>query len=146
MHVFIDTEFNSFKGRLISLALVAMDGRELYCQRPITAHEAHPWVAANVLPVIERASYAETVTALGLSHRIAEFLADYPSVHLVADWPEDVQHFCEALITGPGYRVATPPLTMEVRRDLDAESAVPHNALHDARAIRDQYLTLMGDT
>jgi len=30
----------------------------------------------------------------------------------------------------------TPPLTMEVLR-IDAESTLPHNALHDARGIRD---------
>lgn len=41
------------------------------------------------------------------------------------------------------------PLTIEIRRDLDAvASAVPHNALEDARAIRDHYLylTLMADS
>ncbi len=50
--VFIDCEFNSFKGALISMALVAMDGRELYCQVPIPRHSIHPWVAENVVPVI----------------------------------------------------------------------------------------------
>jgi hypothetical protein len=65
-------------------------------------------------------------------------------VHLVADWPEDIQHFCEALITAPGLRIDTPPLTMEIRRDLDAVSALPHNALEDARAIMRKHLELEG--
>jgi hypothetical protein len=34
-------------------------------------------------------------------------------------------------------RINTPPLTMEIRRDLDAVSEIPHNALADARAIKD---------
>jgi hypothetical protein len=61
---------------------------------------------------------------------------------LVADWPEDIQHFCELLITGPGLRLDTPPLTIEIRRDLDAVSALPHNALEDARAIKRKHLEL----
>jgi hypothetical protein len=64
------------------------------------------------------------------------FLKTYDSIHIVADWPEDIKHFCDALIIGPGIRIDTPPLTMEVRRDLDADSELPHNALADARAIR----------
>lgn len=142
MEVFIDCEFNSFKGSLISMALVAMDGRELYLAVPLY-ETTHPWVAENVLPVIGDVYCCSDRAELAA--RIAGFLRPYADVHVIADWPEDIQHFCEALITGPGYRVDTPPLTMEIRRDLDAESAVPHNALHDARGIRDQYLSLMAD-
>ena len=64
------------------------------------------------------------------------WLAQFDAVHIVADWPEDIAHFCKALITGPGYRLDTPPLTMEVLR-IDAGSELPHNALADARGIRD---------
>lgn len=142
MEVFIDCEFNSFKGALISMALVSMDGRELY--RAVPLHEPiHPWVQDNVVPVLGEVECCATRQAL--AYEIAAFLEPYTAVHVIADWPEDIQHFCESLITGPGERVGTPPLTMEIRRDIDAESAVPHNALHDARAIRDQYLSLMTD-
>jgi len=143
--VFIDCEFNSYQGALISMALVAMDGREMYCQVPIERDSIDPWVAANVVPVIGVDSDADMVGHGELPHRIAKFLAPYSAVHLVADWPDDVRFFCDYLITGPGERVDTPPLTMEIRRDLDADSAVPHNALHDARGIRDLYLSLMSD-
>jgi hypothetical protein len=61
---------------------------------------------------------------------------------IIADWPEDIKHFCDALITGPGLRLDTPPLTMEIRRDIDAVSAVPHNALEDARGIMRKHLEL----
>jgi len=133
MRVFIDCEFNSYKGQLISMALVAEDGREMYCQLPIDSAAVHPWVAENVMPVIGN---AKMVADTELPFEIEAFLSAYETVTLVADWPDDARFFCEYLIIGPGVRVDTPPLTIEIIRD-DAESAVPHNALHDARGIRD---------
>jgi hypothetical protein len=136
MRIWIDTEFNEFKGELISMALVAEDGREFYeslgCENP------GAWVAANVMPIICK----DPVGKLDMQESLGEFLARYDAVHIVADWPEDIQHFCETLITGPGYRLDTPLLTMEIRRDLDAASVLPHNALEDARAIKRRHLEL----
>ena len=76
------------------------------------------------------------VPYLVMSFRLGSWLSVYDAIHIIADWPEDIAHFCRALITGPGIRINTPPLTMEIRRDLDAVSELPHNALADARAIR----------
>jgi hypothetical protein len=136
MRIWIDTEFNEFKGDLISMALVAEDGREwygvTYCDNP------GEWVAVNVMPILGQAP--QSIEALQSS--AARFLAQFDSVHLVADWPEDIAHFCNFLITGPGYRLDTPLLSMEIRRDLDAVSACPHNALEDARAIKRRHLEL----
>ena len=118
------------------MALVAEDGREFYealgCENP------GRWVAENVMPIIGKAP----VSKLVLQKTLFKFLKEYGSVHIIADWPEDIQHFCETLITGPGMRLDTPPLTMEIRRDLDAVSAIPHNALEDARAIMRRHLEL----
>lgn len=141
--IFLDCEWNGYRGSLITMALVAMDGREMYVGLPLY-EEVHPWVAEHVVPVLGE---PEPLTGpLELASRIAGFLAPYEAVHLIADWPEDIERFCRALITGPGMRIDTPPLTMELRRDLDsAQSALPHNALEDARAIRDLYLTLIAD-
>ena len=130
MNIYIDTEFNDFGGELISLAMVDENGREFYavlnCQNPT------PWVAENVVPVLGQ----RFASLRMLQTRMEAWLAEYDSVHIVADWPEDIAHFCRALITGPGMRMDTPPLTLEVRRDLSSEaSAIPHNALEDARAI-----------
>lgn len=139
--LFIDCEFNDFRGDLISLALVpeAPDGPYFYevldCPKP------SPWVAQHVMPILHKVAVPREV----FQHALHAYLRQFPGVHLIADWPEDIKHFCDALITGPGQRLNTPPLFMEVRRDLDAESAVPHNALYDARAIRRKYLELHGD-
>lgn len=133
MQIFLDTEFNEFKGALISMALVAEDGREWYEALPC----ANPgeWVAANVMPIIGKEPL-QSPYALALSLRA--FLSQFDSVHIVADWPEDISHFCTALIIGPGERIDTPPLTFEIDRDLPDTaciSLVPHNALEDARAL-----------
>ena len=130
--LYIDTEFNSYRGALISMGLVAETGafwyRALHCPTP------DPRVAEHVMPVLA----TEPVGLNRFQKGLEEFLATFDSVHIVADWPEDIQHFCWALITGPGTRINTPPLTMEVRRDIDsATSAIPHNALADAVAVMD---------
>jgi len=56
-----------------------------------------------------------------------------------------MQHFCESLITSPGNRLNTPPLTMSVFR-FDATSELPHNALADARGIAKYFYDLENGT
>lgn len=130
MRFWIDTEFNEFKGALISMAIVGEDGSEWYEVLPCECPK--PWVAAHVMPILQKAPIDKNE----FQRKLQAFFAKYAAVHLVADWPEDIQHFCDVLITSPGYRLNTPSLTMEIRRDLDAVSDLPHNALEDARAIR----------
>jgi hypothetical protein len=131
MDIYIDCEFNDFKGDLISMALCAENGAEFYECVPCETPSA--WVTENVIPVLGKAPIEYT----SLQSRLAQFLAQFDSIHIVADWPEDLGHFCDALIVGPGKRIDTPPLTMEVLR-IDSESDIPHNALSDARAFRDE--------
>lgn len=129
MRLFLDCEFNEFQGDLISMALVSDDGREWYevvpCENP------GAWVAQNVMPILGKPA----VSVQQMQSSLSRWLAQFDAVHIVADWPEDISHFCRALITGPGMRLNTPPLTMEVLR-VDADSNLPHNALYDARGIR----------
>ena len=136
MKLFIDTEFNEFRGKLISMAIVDEDGDYFYeslgCDNP------GAWVAEHVMPIIDK----QPISREEMQKRLWMFLSQYDAIHVIADWPEDIQHFCELLITGPGTRIDTPPLTMEVRRDLDCASLMPHNALEDARAIRLRALEL----
>lgn len=120
------------------MALVDEDGRDwyevTYCPKP------GAWVAEHVIPILGQAPIPITSMQMSLS----QFLSRYKAVHVIADWPEDIEHFLRLLIVGPGTRLDTPLLTMEVRRDLDntAEtSAIPHNALEDARALRRSHLT-----
>ncbi len=129
MKLFLDCEFNGFQGALISMALAAEDGREWYevlpCDQPVA------WVAQHVMPILGRPATSFTE----MQRSLYVWLGQFESVHVVADWPEDIAHFCRALIVGPGYRINTPPLTMEVL-PIDSASKLPHNALADARGIR----------
>ena len=63
---------------------------------------------------------------------------------IVADWPEDLAQFAMLLVTGPGQMVAVAAahLRLEPLTNFStaANSAVPHNALHDARALRDHVM------
>ena len=137
--IFIDSEFNDYKGELISMALIDINGNEFYeslgCSNP------SPWVAENVMPVIGK----KTIDKENFQDLLSDYLNQYNEIHIVADWPEDIKHFCDALITGPGQRIDTPELTMEIRRDLDCTSRIPHNALEDVRSIRNLYLSKVID-
>ena len=129
MDIFIDGEWNGYGGQLISMALCAEDGREWYevlqCEQPC------PWVEENVMPILNKTPIAYS----DFQESLKEFLGQFDSVTIIADWPEDIERFCAALITGPGERLDTPPLRMEIQR-IDAGSEQPHNALADARGIR----------
>ena len=134
MRLFIDGEWNGYRGELISMALVAEDGREFYavlgCANP------EPWVAEHVMPKLGVPPGFLQESAESVQVRLALFLAQFDAAHIVADWPEDIERFCRLLITGPGTRIDTPPLTIEIVR-VDAPSKNPHNALADARGLRD---------
>jgi hypothetical protein len=138
MLAWIDTEFNSYKGELISLALVMADGREFYAN--LGCKEPDPWVALNVMPVLD----APVMYLAEAQIRLQVFLQRYRKVHVIADWPEDLSHFNSFLITGPGQRIDTPHLTMEIDRELNTTSARPHNALADARANKAGWIELYG--
>jgi hypothetical protein len=71
---------------------------------------------------------------------VAHYLEGDREAVIVADWPEDIAQFCMLLITGPGDMVTVDGLQFELIRTpgfgTAANSRVPHNALHDARALR----------
>ena len=132
MRLWIDTEFNEYKGELISMALVGEDGREWY-EVLHMIEPPGPWVTQHVMPILGK----KPMLRQFVQESLRNWLAAYPRVHIVADWPEDIQHFCDLLITGPGERIDTPFLTLEIRRDIGSDlSVIPHNALEDARALR----------
>lgn len=135
MKLFIDGEWNSYGGELISLALVPEIGDHFYevlgCDNP------DPWVAENVMTKL----YKNRITMPEMQEKLEAYLSQFESVHIVADWPEDIMWFCKVLITGPGTRINTPPLSLEVLR-VDTVSTNPHNALADADALRAWWLGL----
>lgn len=140
MKFYLDCEFDGWMGALISMALVSEDGHEFYWCADTVAMDS--WVRENIVPIIE-CEGATTTWQACLATGLELFLATaavHTNAHIIVDWPDDVAYFCRAMITGPGTRINTPPLTFEVTR-VDAypttlEGAVQHNALWDARALK----------
>ena len=149
MRYFLDTEFNGFGGALLSLALVGEDSRdELYfiVKAPT---DLHPWVERNVMPFLDHVPSAHRAPPLeraDAAHALGNFLAHDHDAEIIADWPEDIAQINMLLLTGPGEIVRTPPLRFRFYPlpgfSTAGSSAVPHNALHDARALRDHVLSL----
>ena len=136
--LFLDTEFNGFGGKLISMALVPEDPAilEFYRELEMT-DQLHPWVKENVIPHLITVPCSTSQFQIDLAH----FLLSVGDCTIVADWPDDIRYFCESLITGPGLMIKIHnKIKFELDLHIDYESVVPHNALHDARAIRDTYL------
>ena len=135
MRYFLDTEFNGFGGALISLALVPEDETVAPFYETLACVDPTPWVAEHVLPVLG----AAPVSPEQLSHRLEAYLGDDPWPVLVADWPEDIAHAARAMIAAPGRRIALDRIGFELCDAFGFDSAasvVPHNALHDAKALR----------
>lgn len=132
MKMWIDTEFNEYRGALISLALVAEDGNEWYGVR--FCDDPGSWVKEHVMPHLNREPERDAV----LRKSLHTFLCSFDSVHIIADWTGDIALLCDFLEYAPGERLGPNSMTFEVRRDLPdtaATSAIPHNALEDARAL-----------
>ena len=147
MRYFLDCEYNGFGGALLSLALVPDDGgEELYltfdCPGPV-----EPWVERNVLPYIDQVPDSVKLPPMAREQG-AQALAMYISVddgpEIVADWPTDIELLCGLLTFAPGRMVAVPELRFRLVPlggfSPAENSKVPHNALHDARALRDHVL------
>lgn len=139
MRLWLDTEFNGFQGDLISMALVSESAAEWY--RVLPCPNPNDWVKRHVLPVLKKrpSSHEPLLASRRLTLSLARWLHQFPTVHVTADYPADLEHLCRALVLGPGEYVVTPPLKLELRSDLpsvSAFSAIPHNALEDAKALR----------
>jgi hypothetical protein len=137
MKLFLDTEFNGFGGKLMSLALVPEYDRvpNFYCELEMT-DQLDPWVRENVVPHM----ILVPSTMSRFHARLSAYLLQFQEITIVADWPDDIRYFCESLITGPGERINIPTLiNFELDLSIEYESKVPHNALHDAIGIQEYY-------
>lgn len=136
MTLFLDTEFNGFgSGELISLALVSDSGQlnsEFY-EVLSAPKNATPWVAANVIPVLAKTP----ISTAAFQKKLVNFLYQHAGEPIIADWHEDLICFLQMLSTAPGHAYR---LNLTLRLVTPSEplpSLTPHNALSDARALRD---------
>ena len=113
---------------------------EFYCEIEMK-DQVEPWVQANVVPHMFQAPTSYKDFQFALSRYLLNIEQD--EIVIVADWPDDIRYFCEALIAGPGERITIPKhIKFELDLNIKYTSQVPHNALHDARGIRDYFLKL----
>jgi hypothetical protein len=108
----------------------------------------HPWVEKHVVPYLEsvpRTLY-NRLNRIAAAHDVAAFLSGDPDPVIIADWPEDIALFCRLLLVGETEIVDIRHMRFEFHRtpgfSTARNSAVPHNALHDARALRDHLTSL----
>jgi hypothetical protein len=137
MRLYLDCEFNGFGGELLSMALVSDDGREWYCTLP-EPKVWNEWVFENVLPVImDPRPTGMAADRVAFQASLRWFLSQFDNPTIVADWYMDFIHFFQAFqgkdhTQSFAYACKTELVLLD-----EIASEVPHNALADARAIRD---------
>ncbi|HEX8938452.1 MAG TPA: hypothetical protein VF776_09310 [Sphingomicrobium sp.] len=148
LRYFLDTEYNGWGGALLSLALVPDRGEELYLTLDWDG-SLEPWVERNVIPYLDMVPdplVTPRMSRIDAARTIAHYLAGDSDPLIIADWPEDIAQFNMLLVTGPGVIVEVPLLKFQFLPlsgfSTAANSKVPHNALHDARALRDHVVGL----
>ena len=148
MRYFLDTEYNGSGGELISLALVPDDGDDLYLTFKTSAPLVQ-WVERHVIPYLD--TVPEQLSCPRLSREDAaqaleRYLRHDEEPVICADWPEDIAQFCNLMITGPGDMIDVRHVIFRLAPmsnfSTAANSKVPHNALYDARALRDHIMAM----
>lgn len=137
MKLWLDTEFNGWEGELVSMGITSQDGKEFYevleCSNPVA------WVKENVVPLLLKDSISKGL----FTKRLEQYLSQWDSIEVIADWPRDLELFYSSLLVGNGWMISVPKqLSTNLVRGLDAQSLLPHNAIEDARALKTAYLAV----
>jgi hypothetical protein len=148
MRLFLDCEFTelSAAAKLISLALVAEDGREFYVELKDTwqVGDCSDFVKDIVLPQLWGGSYSLSIVQARVS--LLGFLTSFKNeVEIVTDAPQyDWELFCDLVYEdGRWPRIVrnfpTDATTLEAIR---LGAPLPHHALMDARIIAKMFTSL----
>lgn len=154
---YLDTEFHEGPGvlELISIALVCDDGREFYAvSSTFNRRRLDPWVVANVLPHLPAKHHRKTPAQIATDLRA--FVTGEPEI-----WAWFASHdwvlFCWALggrmVDMPkGWPQAPMDLRQTIiergipRKSLPTQIGTEHDALEDARWLRDACIKALGHT
>lgn len=150
MRFFIDTEFEEYGSRkpirLLSIGIVAEDGREYYAESDDLSPVESDWIRDNVLPSMTGSDFRNN---FDIMLDIKRFIGDDPK-------PEFWGYYCDydyvvfANIFGgiAGWPKRWPYLFYDLRQSLDqadlryiTQVDSLHNALDDARWIKEMYGT-----
>lgn len=130
MGIYIDCEYNGFRGQLISMALVnSLNSDEFYevLEQP---KDINPWVLENVIPFLNK----KPITEENFKLKLCAYLIKNASYQIIyADWPEDICHLCNYIFWPEGKR---PELEMVIRLiHTPGFNTTKHNALEDAKDL-----------
>lgn len=139
--LFCDAEFDTPTKTLISLGIVTEDGQREFYEVLDYSKIQDDWVKANVIPILQK----EPISLIAFQEKLAKFLGQFPGVHVIVNHPNDVLYFCEALVGDKGKWCKIQPLTFEIDDELSGKgSKLLHNAIHDARATRLDWIKQQG--
>lgn len=153
--VFVDTEFSDldpYVGEILSIALIKMDGRELYLE---LEHDGpcSAWVEENILPTltapkVSRAeARAQIRTFLGEAEPyLLGFVNQYDDVYLSKLFlgEEKPYHWLPLDLASMLFLHSLDPnADFSQELGLDSTKYHEHYALDDARWVRDAYLKLV---
>jgi len=126
----------------MALALVREDAASLYLLYEVEG-PLEAWVERNIAPKLLSLPAdvpVHRVDQVQGARAIAAFLAGDHDPKVIADWPDDIRLFCQALMLGPGSSVLFEHIAFEILRvepyPTDLDGAVEHNAWWDALALR----------
>lgn len=140
-NMFVDCEFDVPTKTLISLGIVSEDGNREFYEVLDYSMIQDEWVKKNVVPILEK----EPISREEFQDRLTKFVGQFPGMNIIVNHPNDVIYFSEALLGEKGKWIKIQPLTFEVDDDLSGKgSKLLHNALHDARATREDWLRQNG--
>lgn len=155
MLVFLDTEFTDFvRPDLISIALVAEDGREFYAERTDYHRDAcNTFVRETVLPVLGRVRGATCSRAV-LTQRLHDWFAQLPEPATIiydfgSDWLLLVDAMRVSAYRNPPANFGKPlhlesssithPIFERAQNRIYTQDWPPHHALADARGLMAGY-------
>lgn len=139
--LFLDCEFNGHEGQLLSMALVGntdMPYSEFYKVLPYDVTTINDWVKENVIPKLG----VEPTTWEKFRIDLWDFLYHHPHEIIVADSPADFVYLLEQMHyidSKNKYKYISQNLKLEFIVSADYKSESPHNALSDARALKQWY-------
>jgi len=162
--VFLDTEFNGndpYVAELLSLGMVTMDGRDFYAEIEFTG-ELDPWVKENVEPYLTGKKISREKVVKQASRfvgtakpQLISFINAFDYVYLTKLFTRDIINSIfkwppldfGSVLWGNGidptryYEKTENNLFSELKIDLEKYNR--HNALDDAKLLREVYLKMI---
>lgn len=153
-HLYLDCEFNGTRGSFLSMGIY--DPKEGINFYEVSANwkdllkysyeygGMQPWVLDNVIPCLNK----KAIDELELSRNLQAYLVKFEDPIIYADWPEDFVHLMSMLHYTPPNTIVPMKLVSNLKMELITTpgiyiSAIPHNALEDAKALYHNHMEML---